>query len=185
MNKKNICFLSFIIMALILTWSLTVPADQSGKPAHSDKHVFELITSHPQNTTSMTKTTSENKTPEYISRTSLVSLNMDILSPDTPLSQGDLLLLDFFPDTTYIVEITSVRVNSLGVLSIRGIDPEQELETFTLSAHEGRAQADFQDLQNRRLYKISFDTDVSGHMVVDYDAEKLPRGKGLPPLRPE
>lgn len=184
MNRAITSFIAFTI--LFLAWSAYAQTDPENLQQSPDSQVFQLITQpDSESFTSSKRMLESEKLPEYVNRTSPSRLNLDILTPDTPLQTGDLLLLDFFPDTTYIVEITSIRVNSLGVLTIRGIDSVQELETFTLSAHKGRAQADFLDLQNHRLYRISFDTDIQGHMVVDYDTDKLPKAQGMPPLRPE
>ncbi len=94
------------------------------------------------------------------------------------------LILAFFPEKKFRINIDSESRPKRNILSIQGRPGESRFSTFTMTLTEDNYLITFQDLDNGMVYKVVGNMKTGVGEVTQIDTKKLPPAYDLEPIVP-
>lgn len=95
---------------------------------------------------------------------------------------GETLYFDFFPDSSYAIELDQEARPEPDVLSLGGRIKGRDLSTFSMSITADSYVISLQDMDTAMLYRAVGDTATGLGQVIEFELEKLPERIYLPPM---
>lgn len=120
----------------------------------------------------------------YLSRKGRVSVPVHFLGNSHSVQPDDVLVVDFFENSSYRIVVQDVKRLSKNVVTINGRLEDEDMTTFTFTCGKDSYLVTFQNLKENKTYRISGKIKDGIGEVSEIDHKKMPPVIHLPPIIP-